>query len=924
MLTLKRNLLSAALASAILMTAHGAGAQTASDTDSDTQLTDLDVRLDGMVAQVDVDVQTDVDVQIDEEDAAELDQIEVTGIRAGIESAIEIKRESTSIVDVVSAEDLGKLPDISIADSIARLPGLAAQRVAGRASTISIRGLAGDYGTTLLNGREQVSVGDNRTVEFDQFPSELINQVVVYKTPDASLVGQGLSGTVDLRTVRPLAFLDRTMSVNVRGEKNSIGELNDDSDDMGSRVSAFYVDQLMDDKLGIALGYARLDSPGQAQRWESWGYPTGIGGTGDAFALGGNKVIASSTDNVRQGLMGVLEYDSGGMYSSVLDVYYSKFERAETTRFLEVGLGWGGGVTLANPVIEDGIVVGGTFNGVRPVLRNDLNEGNDKLFAIGWNNRFELSEDWTAEVDLSHSQADREENILEMYSGTRAGVLDSVGFQLDPEGWPQLSFGLDYADPANIVLTDPGGWGQDGYVKTPQIEDELSSFRASAERSFLDGGLSSVEFGINYADREKSRSVPEAFLDLLADETPVPAGLLISPVDLSFAGVPGSLSYNINDVLGQFYRTRDNINADIVNKQWTVSEETTTLYTQFNISSEWASKPVRGNLGVQAVMTDQSSNGFSVVQGNAVAAVPFDGEADYTDFLPSLNLAMELSEATTLRFGLGRQLARPRLDQMRANNNTSLEFSGVNIGRWTRNGGNPELKPWEANALDLSLERYFGGRGYVSLAHFHKDLRTYVYDQSTAFDATGLPIPAGYDGPTPQGTGVYTRPANGEGGTVKGWEFAVSVPFDMFTEVLRGFGVVANYSDTKSSIKRLGPDGPDEPIAGLSRKVQNIAVYYEDHGFSARVSQRKRSDFLGEVQGFGADRALVYIDGESVVDFQTGFSFPEGSFLEGASILLQVNNVTNEPYRQFFVDNELTQKYEEYGRQYLLGLTYKF
>lgn len=904
MLKFKRNLLSAALASALLMQAHAVRAQQQEPAAQDEE-TEAETR------------------RRERAEPAKLDAIEVSGIRAGIEKALEIKQESTSIVDVVSAEDLGKLPDVSIADSIARLPGLAAQRVAGRASTVSIRGLAGDYGSTLMNGREQVSVGDNRTVEFDQFPSELINQVVVYKTPDAALVGQGLSGTVDLRTVRPLSFLEGATSFNVRAEKNSLGELNSDSSDMGSRASAFWLDQFMDDTVGIALGYARLDSPGQAQRWEAWGYPSGIGSTGSALSLGGSKAIASSTDNVRQGLMGVLEYNSGGVYSSLLDVYYSKFEKAETTRFLEVGLGWGGGTSLVNPVIEDGVVVGGTFTGVRPVLRNDRNAGDDKLFAIGWNNRFEFSESWVAEVDLSHSQADRQESILETYSGTRAGVTDSVDFLLDPTTWPQLGFGLDYTDPAQIVLTDPGGWGQDGYIKTPQVEDELTSIRAGAERFFDDGMFSSVEFGINFADREKQRSVPEAFLDLLADETALPAEFLITPVDLGFMGIPGTYSYDIDRVLAQFYRYRDNINADIVNKQWTVNEEVTTAYAQLNLDSQWGSVPVRGNVGVQAVSVDQGSNGFLVVQGDAANALPFDGGADYTDYLPSLNLAFSLPSENTLRLGLGRQMARPRVDQMRANNNTSLEFSGVNLGIWTRNGGNPEIQPWIANALDLSWERYFGGRGYVALAYFYKDLRSYVFDQVTEFDTAGLPIPSGYTGPTPQPVGFYTRPANGEGGNIKGYEFSVSVPFDLLTPALDGFGIVANYSDTSSSIKRQGPDGPNEPIAGLSDVVRNIAVYYEKYGFQARVSQRYRSDFLGEIQGFGADRAQVYIDGESVVDFQTGYTFGEG-MLDGVSVLLQVNNITNEPYRQIFLDTGLTQRYEEYGRQYLLGITYKF
>ena len=211
MVQFKRNLLSVALASATMMLAAGAQAQTAEEQTQDAT------------------AQTD--------QAKTLDTVVVTGIRAGIENAIETKRDSTSIVETVSAEDIGKLPDISIAESIARLPGLTAQRIAGRSSTIQIRGLSDDFGTTLLNGREQVSVGHNRGVEFDQYPSELINAVTVYKTPDASLVGQGVSGTVDLQTVRPLSFADRVFTVNASGEKNSLGKLNPEVDDTGYRIS---------------------------------------------------------------------------------------------------------------------------------------------------------------------------------------------------------------------------------------------------------------------------------------------------------------------------------------------------------------------------------------------------------------------------------------------------------------------------------------------------------------------------------------------------------------------------------------------------------------------------------------------------------------------------------------------------------------
>src|SRR6185312_5365510 len=152
--------------------------------------------------------------------------------------------------------DIGKLPDISIAESIARLPGLSAQRVEGRAQVISVRGLSPDFATTLLNGRELVSTGDNRSVEFDQYPAELINGVTVYKTPDAGLVGQGLSGTVDLQTIRPLSLGERRIVFSGQGEYNSLGKLTSGGKDKGYRASASYVDQFANDTIGVAFGVA--------------------------------------------------------------------------------------------------------------------------------------------------------------------------------------------------------------------------------------------------------------------------------------------------------------------------------------------------------------------------------------------------------------------------------------------------------------------------------------------------------------------------------------------------------------------------------------------------------------------------------------------------------------------------------------------
>ncbi|MBL8514936.1 MAG: TonB-dependent receptor plug domain-containing protein, partial [Betaproteobacteria bacterium] len=196
-----------------------------------------------------------------------VDQVVVTGIRRSIESSISTKRNSDSIVEAVSAEDIGKLPDSSIAESLARLPGLTGQRGAdGRVNVISIRGLSPAFSGVLLNGREIVSSNDSRAVEYDQFPSELIGSATVYKTPNATLIGQGLSGTVDLMSRRPLDTRGREVAINVRGETNSLKtQVPGVASPTGNRVSMSYLNQFANNTIGVALGFAHLESTTQAR-----------------------------------------------------------------------------------------------------------------------------------------------------------------------------------------------------------------------------------------------------------------------------------------------------------------------------------------------------------------------------------------------------------------------------------------------------------------------------------------------------------------------------------------------------------------------------------------------------------------------------------------------------------------------------------
>jgi iron complex outermembrane recepter protein len=711
----------------------------------------------------------------------------------------------------------------------------------------------------------------------------------------------------------------------LRGEKNSLGKLNADTKDRGSRLSASYIDQFADKKIGIALGYARLESNTQAQRWEAWGYPKN---DLEQFALGGSKQFADSNEGTRDGFMGVLEFRPNKTYSSLIDLYYSKFDQKTTLRGYEAGLVWGDGTQLTNGVIQNNFLTSGTWSNVKPVIRNDVNKRKDDIIALGWNNKLNFDGGWTAVGDLSYSKAKRDESILETYAGTvrgTTGATDRVNFTTDNTGRPTFSYGLNYADPSIIRLTDSGGWNQDGYIKFPKVQDELKALKLVGKKDLerAAGLFGGMEFGLNYSEREKSRQVEEYFLTLKTPATTATSGILVSPTSLSFVGVPGILSYDATRAYETLYNRRNNVNnADIINKDWKVNEKVTVAYAKFDIDADLGAGSLRGNVGVQALHTDQGSNATAVTNGGSTQ-VPFKDGTTYNDFLPSLNLAFSFPGDQTFRFGAAKTIARARLDQLRASNNFSIDRSrGEGNQFWKGDGGNAKLEPFRANAFDLSYEKYFGTKAYVSVAVFYKELKSYIFEDVVSRDFTGYPNPS--TGPLPRSPiGEFKQPINGQGGFIRGSEFTASVPLNMIAQVMDGFGVQASYSDTQSGIQPNGPKGDSQPLPGLSRRVMNTTVYFEKYGFSARVSQRERSAFVGEVTGFGANREFRFVKAERVTDLQLGYAIDTGA-LKGMSVLFQVNNLRNTPYQTYDGSESRPNQITYYGRTTLLGVNYKF
>ncbi|KAF1692880.1 TonB-dependent receptor [Pseudoxanthomonas koreensis] len=910
MLNMQRNLLSTALASAILLTATAAQAQTAEAGQEDPATT-------------------------------ELDTIVVTGIRAGIEGAISTKRDSTSIVEAISAEDLGKLPDISIAESIARLPGLAAQRVAGRAQVISVRGLSPDFSTTLLNGREMVSTGDNRSVEFDQYPSELVNGVTVYKTPDAALVGQGLSGTIDMQTIRPLSYDGNAVMLGARYQRNSLGDAaNSDAD--GHRINATWIGKFADDTFGVAIGFSSSNSAiqenqvGLYEPWQAIGDNWRPGVPAGTYYSDGIKALRRTGEVDRNAVMATLQFRPSNAWTSTLDLFYSRAEQEDTANQFEVHIGdYNGGfgrLEVTDPVINDNnTFTGGVANNVYPLVRGMYNKREDKIDAFGWANEFNAG---SVDVlfDVGYSRAERDElnleNNLQLYPMPQ---LDSIALDFRSNGFSQLVPGRDYSDASQLYLNNTI-YGS-GYGKTPRVEDELTTVRLQA--TFPGAGwFSDFDVGLNYADRQKDKRQPEGNINLGAQgPTAIASDLQYDRVNLGFAGVGYIPSWNVPGAVDR-YMTFDPVEDQpwLIPKAWTVDEEITTAFVRANLDTEWGGVPVTGNIGVQIQRVDQSSNAniWDSTRPAGEEVRPVEGGKTYTDVLPNMNLAFAFDHEQMLRVGLGKQVARPRVDQLR----TSLEW-GVSdtTGRPWANGGNPELEPWRANAFDLSYEKYFGTKAYVAAAYFYKDLESYLYTQTNNnYDFSDLLadyVPSNPSAPPPQQYGDFTQPMNGEGGSLQGLELTASLPFDLFSEALTGFGVVASASFFDSSITIRDPESASsvgsDPISlpGLSDRVYNWTLYYERNGFEARVNQRRRSDFIGEIGNFAGNRTLRYVVGENITDAQVSYTFGSGS-LAGMTLLLQGQNLTNESYRTYAGTKDRPLENIEWGRTILLGVNYRF
>ncbi len=878
-------------------------------------------------------------------DVVVMDAYEVTsGFAGSLAAAAQIKQDQQIIAEVIAAEDIGKLPDVSIADALTRLTGLTTQRTNGRSQAISIRGLTGDFSTGLLNGREQVSTGLNRAVEFDQYPADLLSSVVVYKTAEADLTNQGLAGTIDLRTVRPLSKSGRVIGVNGYVQFTELGKLTPGVDSTGNKFSVSYIDQNDAGTFGVALGFSHSSTPFAGEQFQAWGYPTDADGN---FGLGGAKPYVRQSVLERDGVMATLEFKPDNNIHTALDIFVSKFGETQMLRGMEIPLIWSGAQIQPGYTITDGLATDLTMTNVQPVVRNDVFDRDADPMSIGWNLVMGADSAWPVTFDASYSKVERDDLNIETWSGLglrgNATNPDTMRIQLSPGKVPVITPTLNYADGSVLRLTDPQGWGSDtlpgngmyGYLKGFQSKDELGQFQLST-RHEMDGFFTDFEIGATYTDRYKRDGEnPSGFLHTPNGEITLPLPPQIGTTDFSYLGIGEIYAYDpLKAWEDGVWGFRSNTDTGIVANRYEIREKVSQVYSQGSFERRIGDVNMTGNIGVRVIHTDQQSQGQSA-SGNNLNSVT-DGDT-YTDVAPSLNLTFDFGNDLYLRFSAARQIARPRMFDMRASRTWGFDGTLSNStdptrSPWSGGGGNSRLRPWKSDSLDISLEKYFSeNRGYVSIAAFNKDLKNYIYEQNSVADFSSYPAPGGVN--PSLDFGVVSQPVNGEGGSVRGLEFTLSLASELLNPDFKGFGVILGGAYTDSSVQPWGPANGTAPIAGLSRHVTQATVYYERGGFAARLSHRYRSENRQYITTFGPPNpggdvnpngGFSVAQPESIFDAQLSYTFQDGA-VEGLSVFAQAYNLTNEPLVTYN-NNDPRQviNYQTYGASYNLGFAYKF
>ncbi len=873
--------------------------------------------------------------------AAADDEIIVTGIRASLQRGVDIKRNSDVIVDSISSESLGKFPDSNVAESLQRITGVSIDRSGGEGQFVTVRGFGPAFNTVLVNGRSIASENPGRAFSFDVLAADLISGADVYKSSNAKIQDGGIGATINVKTARPFDY---------NGQKIILsGQLNYEelSDKFAGDGFALYSNTFADGRIGALLSVSYQRRKAQVNQVATNGYfradLTRTGQNGVFFPQNYDQ-IADSQDRERIGVNGTVQFRITDNLLFSADGLWNKFTVSSNAS--SIGHFFSPGEVTSATLDSNRTVTAFSqnANGHTDYISRTFNRPT-KLLAFGGNLEWKPTDLIDVSLDSSWSKATSNNGGKEIFAVV--GFNNPVTFSNIGNGLPSITAANGFTDPtvgrAHFAT-------REGFDRSERIFEERldATFRT-------DGGfVSAVKAGGYFQDLTKANTLVRTQNDVgctyCGYAIGVPAGLLQPFNAGNFLGGEGGnfprqwLSFDPetyftfleSDAAADaadlatglpvgsrraFLAANNGYAAIRYPDSFKVGERVIGGYVQGDFKSELAGLPISGNLGFRYVHTNVTSDGsqqvlldlrtisgdttaYTVVYAPGAAAVR--RKSSYDDFLPSLNVKLDITDNLTARFGASRTVTRPDLTLLAPR----VSFTNLRPGNLEASGGNADLKPYKSTNFDLTGEWYYQKGGYFTVAGFYKRVDNFIVSQ-VAVENFQI---ANADNLFPGGLAPFNvrRPRNLEKADVYGVELAFQHSFTWLPAPFDGLGVTLNATFVYSNAGNATGTGTSFALEGLGHS-QNAVLFYEKGPVSARIAYNRRDKFLQTLaNGTGGDP--INVQPNQQVDVQGNYAVTQNVtlFFEGV-------NIFNEKVRsQGRFDNQFLSIVET-GPRYSIG-----
>jgi len=850
----------------------------------------------------------------------EIEVIQVTGIRGSLKANLNAKRFAESVVDAITSEDIGKFPDKNVSESLSRITGVGVSREFGEGEKITIRGSGPQQNRTLLNG-QNVATADwfildnpSRGFNFTLLPSSLVKGLEVYKTPQAKSDEGSIGGTVVMKTRRPLELDANTVNIGLQAQYSDTSEKTD------PQVDALYSWKNKDENFGVLLSVTKQDRTVQREGLEVLGWtPADDNGMRAPKDIG--APIFKQDRNLRT-VFASIQYAPTDDLDFTLNILDSKMDANNANSNLLIRP-QNNLATLTNTSATDKNIYKGTVASAGSYEWDFINRESSTKTAS-----YDLDVNYAGEGYTLHTQIGTTKASGGTYNEASWSFIPNV-----PDANSGYSFDLSNREVnTGVSPTDGSQWKQNwtwGGNKPTTDDENYAQLDLSLDVDY--GPFSSVDVGIKYRDHDRTQGRQAyswhgpgtrdsfagwgGYLGYIFEQCPTldSCGQTNGTQPVADNVINGNLTTQLTGDREQFMKLAfdgeaDWAVSDVLGEIWDINESILALYTQGNFSGD----NYRGNVGVRFVQTKQTASsynfsndswGFHTVDREWLTPSSLEWvteKRDYTEILPSFNIAFDATEDQIVRFSAARVMSRPNFSDLAP----IKSVGALNVAFPTGTAGNPNLKPQIADQFDVTWEWYFNEESLVSAAYFYKDIQSYR--------TTGTFVAPFYNEQDDEMVDVtLSRPSNGLGGSTDGLELG-------YQQTFGNYGFATNYTYTHATSDQDVVEGiaGSGQVIGASEHMYNATAFYENDVFGARLMYNYRTEWYKGVSWTGAE---LWNKAYGQLDFSSSYDFSEN-----VQLVVEAVNLTDEEVVEFDgVGSRLMSVYQN-GRRFVVGVNISF